>query len=121
MHLYVRLTRDQLSWLVFFLNINLSQVKVILEEGISIEKTLLPNWPVGKPVVRLLDSGLMWVSLSRAPGATSGSVVLDGRRDQAEGAIGNKPVSSTLHRLSFSSCVQAPAPATLDDGLQTVG
>lgn len=32
-------------------SLNLTQPGVILEEGALIEKTPLPDWPVGKPVV----------------------------------------------------------------------
>ena len=42
-------------------------------------------------------------------GATPGLVVLGSIRKQAEKAMGNKPVSSTLHGLCIGSCLQAPA------------
>jgi hypothetical protein len=42
-------------------------------------------------------------------GAIPGQVVLGSIRKQAEQAMGNKPVSSTLHGLCISSCLQVPA------------
>ena len=35
--------------------VNIMQAKVILEEGTSIEKMALPDWPVCKPVVHFLN------------------------------------------------------------------
>ena len=42
-------------------------------------------------------------------GAIPGLVVLGPIRKQAEQAMGSKPVSSTLHGLCISSCLQVPA------------
>ena len=41
--------------------------------------------------------------------AVPGLVVLDSVRKQAEQTMGSKPVSSTLHGLCISSCLQVPA------------
>jgi hypothetical protein len=42
-------------------------------------------------------------------GAITGLVVLGSIRKQAEQAVESKPVSSTLHGLCISSCLQVPA------------
>jgi hypothetical protein len=45
----------QVSTLCWLFYVSLAQDKIILEEGISIEKILPPDWPVGKSVVHFLD------------------------------------------------------------------
>lgn len=47
-------------YLVASFNVNITQAEFILEEGTSIEKIPLSDWPVGKPVVHILDCWLIW-------------------------------------------------------------
>jgi hypothetical protein len=78
------------------------------------KKIPLPDWPVGKPVgfsSLVIDGGRprpLWAGVAHLGGAIPGLVVLGSVRKQAEQAMGSKPVSSTLHGLCISSCLQVP-------------
>lgn len=56
---YFLCTVTPLYWLLY---VNLTQAGVILEEGTSVEKMPIPDWPVGKSVIYLhsLDWWLLW-------------------------------------------------------------
>lgn len=68
--------------------INFARARVILEERSSVEKMILPHWPVGKPVVLFFTDGMGGLTL---PGAVPPQGVLC---SMVEPATESKPESN---------------------------